>query len=122
MTVPLLREHDSIGAMSVARDAAQAYSTHEIALVEMFADQAVIAIENARLFENLTEALEQQTATAEVLKVISRSAFDLQPVLDTLVENAVRLCGADRGWIYRFNDESFLRGRLQRHPRPQSVC
>jgi len=81
-------------------------------LVKTFADQAVIAIENTRLFEaeqqrtrELTESLEQQTATSKVLDVISRSAFDLRAVFEAVVENSVRLCGAERGGIYRFDGE-----------------
>jgi GAF domain-containing protein len=99
----------------VARQDVRPFTEKQIKLVETFADQAVIAIENARLFEaeqqrsrELTESLEQQTATSEVLKVISRSAFDLQPVFDAIAENGVRLCEAERAFIFRFDGE-FLR-------------
>ena len=106
--VPLLREGSPIGAVALGRKSVRPFTEKQIKLVETFADQAVIAIENVRLFEaeqrrtqELTELLEQQTAMSEVLKVISGSAFDLQTVLDTLLELATRLCTADKGAIFQ---------------------
>jgi len=121
VVVPLVRHDEAVGALGVARREPGGFSDDEIALLQTFAGQAVIAIENVRLFKELqeknravtdahaqvTQALEQQTATSEVLKLISRSAFDLQPVLETLVENAVRLAVATWGHIYRFDGEVF---------------
>ncbi len=118
--VPMLREDLAVGAVSVGRTDATPFSDRQIELLQTFADQAVIAIENVRLFKELqeknkalteahaqvTEALEQQTATSEVLKVISRSTIELQPVLETLIENATRLCGADRGQVYKAEGEA----------------
>ena len=112
--LPLLRKGECIGLLALAGKRANIFGENEIALAESFRDQAVIAIENTRLFnevkartEDLSEALQQQTATADVLKIISRSSVDLETVLDTLVDTVARLCRADQATMFRRRDDKY---------------
>jgi PAS domain S-box-containing protein len=112
--VPLNRDGETVGVFTLTRQVVRAFTDKQIELVQTFANQAVIAIENARLFNevqqrthDLSESLQQQTATADVLKIISRSSIDLDMVLNTLVETVARLCRADQAYMLRRRDESY---------------
>ena len=102
---PLMSEGRAIGIIIVTRRTTGAFGEHHVRLLQTFADQAVIAIENMRLFNETREALERQTATSDILKVIASSPSDVQPVFDVIVERAVRLCGARMGRVYRYDGE-----------------
>src|SRR5262249_14084641 len=105
LQVPMLHRGDAIGVIAVTRAQPGGFSPAEITLLQTFADQAVIAVENARLFNETKEALDQQTATSEILKVISSSPTDVQPVFDTIVSSVVRLCDGLFSALFQFDGE-----------------
>ncbi len=107
LAVPLLRDKEAVGAITIRRSEIKPFTDKEIELVETFADQAVIAIENTRLLSELRQSLEQQTATADVLRVISSSPGELEPVFQAMLENATRICEAKFGSLFRFDGNAF---------------
>jgi two-component system NtrC family sensor kinase len=105
LSVPLLREQEAIGVIGLSRDVVGPFSPEQITVLQTFADQAVIAIENARLFKETKDALEQRTATSEILQVISASPTDLQPVFETILRSAMQLCGGFYSLLFLCNGE-----------------
>jgi GAF domain-containing protein len=129
LAVPMLRDGEPVGAIAVARSEPIAFPEHQVRLLRTFADQAVIAIENARLFaelqartDELGKALEQQVATGEILRVIASSPTDIAPVLNAVAESAARLCGAVDAQIFRAEDTPSPRRRSWAAFAPSSPC
>ena len=135
LSVPMLKDQELVGLIVIYRQEVRAFSDKQIELVQNFANQAVIAIENTRLLNELRESLQQQTATAEVLKVISNSPGALTPVFDAMLQNAVSICEAKFGTMFRFDGDvayvvamlnlppaldEHLRQRGRRQPAPGS--
>ena len=120
LAVPLVRNDVAVGIILLRRLEARLFSNQQVALLESFADQAVIAIENARLFNETKEALERQTATAEILRVIAGSPSDVQPVFDTISRNALRLCGSLYAIVHRFDGE-LIHYASSHHVSPEQV-
>ena len=120
LAVPLRLQGELIGALNARRNEVRPFTPAQIKLLETFADQAVIAIENVRLFQELTEALQQQTATSEILGVIASSPTDIQPVLDVIAENAARVCGSYDAMI-RLVEGNLLRVAAHQGPVPEAV-
>jgi two-component system, NtrC family, sensor kinase len=117
LSVPLLTEDDAIGALTIRRNEVKPFTERQVELVNTFAAQAVIAIENARLLNELRESLEQQTATADVLKIISSSPGELEPVFNAMLENAVRICGAHFGNLALYDGSKMRMAALHNAPR-----
>ena len=113
LSVPLSQQGELVGALNARRIPVRPFTPAQVKLLETFADQAVIAIENVRLFQELKESLEQQTATSEILGVIASSPTDVQPVLDVVAQNAARLCDAKDAIIYRVESD---------HAQPVAHC
>src|SRR5262249_58117655 len=109
LIVPLRQQGELVGTLSARRIEVRPFTPVQIKLIETFADQAVIAIENVRLFQELKEALQPQTATSEILGVIASSPTDIQPVLDTVAGNAARITGSDDAVIYRVHGDNLIR-------------
>src|SRR5262249_26529904 len=127
IAVPMLRGREPIGSITVGRAEVGGFSGSQIELLRTFADQAVIAVENVRLFKeleaknaDLTEALKQQTATGEILRVISNSPTEVQPVFDAIVRSASLLCGGEHAIVTRYDDE-LLHLAAQHNPRPRAA-